>query len=126
MADDNSQHITAREFDGFKEAVVDAIGQSTEAMNKRFDSMERRFETSQKTTNDLIRIQGEQQTQLREHERRLNNGTHVHARRTDPVTPDVEPITVKDVKRAVYIAGLVLAVIGGIITYGPAFLKAIQ
>lgn len=126
MADDSrTEHITAREFDGFKTAIVNAIAQSDDNTNKRFDTIERRFDTAQKTTNDLLRIAGSQGQKLEEHERRLNSGIHKHSRKDDPPT-DNDPITVKDVKRALFFCGLFISVLTGIVKGLPMVLKAIQ
>lgn len=124
MADDQD-HITAREFDGFKDAVVQAISDSSVNLHKRLDGIDRRFDTVQSTTNQLLQISGKHATKIEDHERRLNSGVHKHIRKDDPPMPDNEPITMRDFKRALWVAGGVLTVIGGLVKYGPVWLKAI-
>ena len=110
MADDN-EHVTIREFEGFKDAVVNAISDSSSGVHKRLDSLDRRFDNVQHTTNQLLRISGEHATKLGEHERRLNANGHKHFRKDDPPpSPDNEPLTMKDLKRAVYVAAAVLGI----------------
>lgn len=115
---EEKEHVTFREFDAFKDAVVAAIADASSTVNGRFDSMERRFETAQRLSNDLLGIVKEQGTTLREHERRLNSHSFRHARKDDPPapSPDSEPLTMKDLKRAGYVAMAVLAVtIAGVV-----------
>lgn len=113
----NKEHVTIREFDGFKEAVVDAIARSDENINKRFDLMERRFDSGQKTTNELLRIAGAQGTRIDEHERRLNSGTHKHSRKDDAApSGDNEPLTIRHLKNALLIATVsVIVAVGGVV-----------
>lgn len=121
---DESEHVTIREFESFRDAVVNAISDSSSGVHKRLDGIDRRFETVQHTTNQLLKVSGEHSTKLAEHERRLNG--HRHVRKDDPpAAPDTEPITVKDLKRALWVAGGVLTMIGGMVKYGPVVLKAI-
>lgn len=106
-------HITTREFDGFRDAVLEAITTAAGNSEKRFDAIDRRFDNAQKTTNDLLRIAGEQQSKLQDHERRLNAHSqlgHLHARKDDPApaTGDNEPLTMKDLKRAIWLAAAVV------------------
>lgn len=119
MADDTNEHVTIREFEGFKEAVVNAISDSSSGVHKRLDSLDRRFDNVQHTTNQLLRISGEHATRLGEHERRLNANGHKHARKDDPApSPDNEPLTMKDLKRAAWVAGAVIAVaIAGVVVF---------
>lgn len=124
MSDDNADHITAREFDGFKEAVVNAISTAESGIHKRLDGTDRRIDNVQRTTNDLLRISGKHDTRLNEHDRRLNANGPRHARKEDPPS-DNDPVTMKDVKRALWVAGAVLTLIGGVLKYGPVVLKAI-
>lgn len=116
---DEQQHVTFREFDGFKDAVVNAISDAAQTTTNQFHAMERRFADQQKTTNELLRIAGEHQTQLKEHERRLNSGLHRHIRKDDPApSPDSEPLTMKDLKRAAWVAAAVIAVaVAGVVVF---------
>lgn len=124
MTDDPQQHVTIREFEGFKEAVVNAISDSSTGIHKRLDGTDRRIENVQRTTNDLLRVSGEHATKLGEHERRLNG--HRHARKDDRLTGDNDPVTVKDVKRALWIAGGMASALTAIVKGLPMLLKAIQ
>jgi hypothetical protein len=124
MSADNDQHITTREFDGFKDAVVTAIADSSANLHKRLDGFDRRFDNAQKTTNDLLRVAGDHQAKLEEHERRLNG--HRHTRKDDPPSADNEPITMKQVKSIVWALGIAGSVIGAIVKGLPMLLKAIQ
>lgn len=81
------------------------------------------------TTGELREIR-EQTTKtngrVTELERRLNAQTgHRHNRKEDPPT-DNDPITVKDVKRAALIGGLMVSLLVGIVKGLPLLLKAIQ
>lgn len=114
MADDTTEHVTIREFSVFKDAVVDAISESSSGVHKRLDRIEQRFDTRfdnvQRTTNDLLRISGEHASKLGDHERRLGANGHKHIRKDDPPSPDNEPLTMKDLKRAAWVAAAAIAV----------------
>lgn len=120
MADED--HITVREFDGFKEAVVSAISESSSGVHKRLDGIDRRFDTAQRTTNELLRVSGVHATKLDEHERRLNHGQGRKAE-TKP-DDDSKPVTRREINVAV---GVGILCVGGIVwlfmTFGPFIQK---
>lgn len=124
MAEDQ-QHITAREFDGFKETIVQAIADSSINLHKRLDGIDRRFDSLQHTTNELLKISGQHSAKLGEHERRLNGNGHRHARKEDPPS-DNDPITVKDIKRLGFIIGGIVSAVGVLIKAVPYIVKAFQ
>lgn len=129
MAEDPNDHVTIREFEGFKEAIVGAIADSSSGIHKRLDGTDRRIENVQRTTNDLLRVSGVHATKLDDHERRLNAHGHPRSRKDDSpkIDDDAKPITRRDLNVAV---GVALIVIAGIVwlfmQFGPHIARGAQ
>ena len=129
MADDHNDHITAREFDGFKDAVVDAMSSGFKGVHDRLDVTNGRLGKHDNEIRALLERAAAQGVKLDEIEKRERE----HKRRTDPSgvvhshtrADDTDAITKKDLKNALFVAGAVLGFIGGVIKYGPVVLKAI-
>lgn len=130
MADHDTDHVTIREFDGFKQAIVNALGSGFQGVHDRLDKVNGRLDKHDTAIGQLTPRVAEHTVKIST----LNNevfradrlGREIEdeeAKRT--ATPDSEPITIKDLKRALWVAGGVLTFIGGLVKYGPVFLKAI-
>lgn len=136
MSDDNPEHITAREFDNAIRGLTTAMADGFANLGDRVTEVKDEL----KAMNSKVALQGSsiahlqtksatQEVVIGNHGRKLEkiDTGYRHARKDDPDPPhgDSEPITMKDLKRALWVAGAVMTLIGGIVKYGPVVLKAI-
>lgn len=141
MTDD--QHVSVREFDTFKEAVVSSIDNGLGNVTDRLDTINGRIgkhdheihlllQQCARQGVELTTIMREQQEArtIREHQRQTDdeNHIHVHSRSDDPPVPvgDDKPITIADIKRIAWIAGFCVSGVGALAKYGPAVWKALE
>lgn len=114
------EHITTREFTAFQRAVTDALAEGFRGVHERLDRVNGRLDkhddaigaVTQRVAANGVKIDN------------LNREVFPSGR-TRKHEGENEPITLKDLKRALWVGGAVLGVIGALIQYGPVWLRAI-
>lgn len=135
MADNDPEHITAREFQNAVTSITKAMAEGFEGVHNRVGevkdelrAMNSKVASQQSDITYLKVTSASQGVLLAEHKRKLDKTDSVagfrHVRKDDP-PPDNEPITVKDVKRAVYLLGIFISIATGVVKGLPLLLKAI-
>lgn len=104
--------VSYREFESFKEVMMDAIHQGFQGVHSRLDITNGRIgkhdteilHLLERATKQSTEIAHMQNDHARAHRRNSDGDSvaHLHARKEDG---DDEPITMKDLKRTVWIAG---------------------
>lgn len=132
----NDAIVSTREFDSFKEAIVDALSSGFDGVHKRLDVTNGRIGKHDTEIRHLLERAARQasdiahmQSQIGEHQRRTDPPTivHAHAREEDdPPATDNKPITIGDIKRVMWFAGLIGGGIGGLIKWGPVIWKVVS
>lgn len=147
----SEEHITAREFDNAIKALTNAMADGFSGVNARVEEglsgVHKRLDVTngrlgkhdteimlllkQGTTHSSalkqIETQQTKEYERQEHQRHTDaeHVKHLHSRATDGESADSQPITMKDLKRAMWVGGFIVGAIGGILKYGPIVLKAI-
>lgn len=106
---DATDFVRIREFEGFKEAIVDAVHDSARGIHERLKGIETRAENDRRTTNDLLKIVGGLSSRQDNLDRTFKR-EYRHARKDDPPPDDDTPLTMRDLKRAAFIAKATLLI----------------
>lgn len=96
MGDDNPEHITAREFDRFQEAITNTILEGFGGINSRLDKLNSKVERHELAIGHLNSKAAVNDVRVEGHSRKLDkiDTGFRHARKDDP-PPSAESITVK-------------------------------
>lgn len=118
------QYITAREFDAAMRALTNAMAEGFSGINQRLDRVNGRLDKHDTSIGLLTPRVAEHGVKITN----LNREVFPQGRDTPPVLPHVDkdndaPITMRDMKRALWVAGAVLAGLGALVKYGPVILK---
>lgn len=145
MTDNHRDHVTVREFDTFKEVVVDTISTGLDGVSSRLDTINGRigkhdneiYQLLQQCARQGVEIaqlirdghEAKQRESLREHRREADDATMVrlHSRSEDApavaIAEDDKPLTIREIKKVAWVLGIVLAGLGALAKYAPELLR---